>query len=623
MSLSDTDSSRKKSWDFSSSRLGVSTIGLTNRFLTYYPYKNNDFTFFSVDNDWLYNENLPENSFVKRDMNLNVFHYNRIHENFHYIPQISLNEYYGSKTSIRGFINNFSIATPSRVFINDFQLGYQQDTRDTLQDKGLVYGSNLLMKIRNDSTFKTGIRGNILQTQIYPRSNNKYYIEGYLNQLLNPQADYSLSLGYKSRRVEDYLNNNIQSIVSDTMITGLGFHYEMLKGLTFSSQNSFELPKRNFNYRRFNDSLLNKQNSRFEESRLNTKQSLSFSRNTLNILFTFSDVTRSRDYELENSLFNSTEAFTKELEAEKIKNIDEEVKEWRILTNYGINAKHSIQLNSVGQLLRIDTPSEKENQDRDEVYYQTELGFVSQWNPIFKTNISLAGNYREHRFIKSENSNINFVQQGLLLTPGFQWNPGNFYWSGFYGLNVSYLVKNLLFEQEKNRSNRQFLSSQNFKYLWNENHSSELLFVHTENFLSRLNWEKFSESPLDSTFSDEIQLNHFLSLGKKISRGNLKTGYRVFYQSKTMTGTLQKLNGLPVMIYAESMVLQQGPDIGFLFTKKRFSFSVSCWFQFAKNYIRYKEGIAPGSGHLYTEEELNAVIRNFYPYFSVSSKWNL
>src|SRR3989338_2625613 len=134
MSLSDTDSSRKKSWDFSSSRLGVSTIGLTNRFLTYYPYKNNDFTFFSVDNDWLYNENLPENSFVKRDMNLNVFHYNRIHENFHYIPQISLNEYYGSKTSIRGFINNFSIATPSRVFINDFQLGYQQDTRDTLQD---------------------------------------------------------------------------------------------------------------------------------------------------------------------------------------------------------------------------------------------------------------------------------------------------------------------------------------------------------------------------------------------------------------------------------------------------------------------------------------------------------
>jgi len=435
--------------------------------------------------------------------------------------------------------------------------------------------------------------------------------------------------------------------------------------LSTNSNNTLRLPSRFFNYRAspLIDNSSIKQNIFYNQNNIELSQKIiytgtsrgpvgkkgsnrvNFSRgsgNGLNSSLELIYKQRNRIYGLENNLELDTIKFQEAVEKEKIKDIIETTTTWKYSLDYHFNNKHMISLNTISQLFRVDTESEKNDQDRDELLYTGAIAYKTQWNKRFRTYLVVSGSFKHMVFIKPGQSVENFQERILRYEPGFKWTTGKFSWNGNYSLWVTYQVRNFASQQDKNRSNRIFLMTHLMNYNLTNSTSFKLEFLRRENRIGWLNWEAFTESPIDTTiiYDMSLSIKKVLFPANKNNTCAVELGYRYFDQNKRNLAGLNTNDTLipsgKLLIYLHHITLQHGPEVKFYFNdKKNLNVEFNLWLQFSRTFFDYKITDQPYEvqGQPYNQQDLEdnnkewfldfLPYHNIYPYFTVKINYTL
>jgi len=591
-----------------SNRIGINSFAFQNSLLGRTFLGEVQKISYHLSNDWIYNQALKDNRYVKQDNIANLNHLFLLKSNIALIQKLIVNDFAANNVRIIDISSNLRISkqiippsneeTEGRThfFINQLKLGFLSDKRNNINDVGPVYGINIQYLYTNpNKSFSSDLDLLYDRAEINPRRYRVARISGTLSKIFNPYAYLKLNLGYTSRLKEDYFLNNIRQIVSDTITSQLDLGYQITPSLILKSNNTIKLPSRSFNYRANplidNPSL--KQSIFYNQSNIKLSQKIIYSgpfrdpdrpkrSNKLNLsrepgsgLNSSLELIykqRNRIYGLENNLDLDTFKFQEAVEKEKIKDIKETTTTWKYFLDYHFNEVHMISLNTISQLFRVDTESEKNDLDKDELLYAGEIAYITQWNKRFRTDLRVSGSFKHMVFIKPGQSSENFQERILRYEPGFKWTAGKFSWNGDYSLWVTYQVRDFASQQDKkNRSNRIFKMTHLMNYKLTNSASIELEFLRRENRIGRLNWEAFTESPTDTTiiYDMSLSIKKVLFQANKNNSCAVGVGYRYFEQNKRNKAGLNTNPSEKLLIYLHHITLQHGPEVKFYFNKKK------------------------------------------------------
>ena len=576
--------------------------------------------------DFVYNKALLTNKFVSRDILFSTLYNKPLTKNISTGIQINAFDFGANFTQI---IQAYPYLA-YQVKTNRFQfhikggIGLASDKRIEFRNTGFLQEANTYGQYKTaDSTWLITSRIFYNAQSIAPRYNRQLHTEIQALKFLNEYANFALRAAYHTRTVEDYQLGNIQSIKSDTVSAGFDFNYQINKYLSFRSQNDYALPNRSFNYRLFNGTS-GRQNQYYTQDEIATKQIFTAQYRRLQGTSSMEYTLRNRVYDVQNNLNLPTEELQKSLENEQLKDIKENSISYINTLRYKVNAKNTLSLATNAQLFRVDTRSELNTQDRDEVLYTGELSHEKLWNPLFRSNLRLYGSYRHFVYINATQSIENYKERILRLEPSFTYADRYFTWKGDYSLFVTYNVRDYSSENLKNRSNRIFLTTHNLQYKIHPKITLLADFIRRENRLGLFDWEKFRESPIDTVVIYDITLRSKYQITKSHYTFGITAGYRYFRQTRhNLAGYTENGSGV-ITIALQNVTLQHGPKLSLEYSwKQRLYLYADCWLQYNRVYYTYTKGTEPYIGQSYTENDLGLRQKNLFPYFTFSAKYRI
>jgi hypothetical protein len=610
----------------SNSRVGINTFSFLNRLQTKSKYKSH-YAQAKIMQHSVYNQNLmPAQRFVTRDWQTEAQYEYKFKKDYQIGQLFSLQDFAANQTRI----SRYQVYAAKQYKINARHLvksivfaGVLSDKRIENSNSGLTYGmwSNYFY---TDSTTNSRLGAFYQDAFILPRRNNYLRIDGVLDKKLNEFVQVNVAAIYTQRRVEDYITNNIQQIRSDTAQIGLGLQYRILPKLYFFSDNLFIVPARFFNYRLIpNQNTGLRQNIFFNEQNVNTTQRLNWSGKKLNVSALWQFKYRNRSYGVNNNLGLSKLQTERLSSQERIKDISEAYTTWQYELRYQPKRKHIIEAATFAQLLRVNTPSERNNQDRDEVLYTGSVAYTKRWNTIFSTTFRVAGNWKHFVYIKAAQSNENFKERSIRFEPSYKWKLPRFSWEGEYGLWATYQVRDAENQQDKNRANRILNTRQEINWDFAKKQTLQLIFIRRENRVGVLNWQKFSEAPLDTTTVYDVLLEWKNNMAHNATLWQLRLGYRFFSQTQRSLAGLRSDNGNQT-IAIRTYVLQHGPQTGIMLQQKNLAISADCWMQVFQSFRKYDAvSNTVFAGINYTTSELQSSLERLYPFFNINFSWLL
>jgi hypothetical protein len=504
-------------------------------------------------------------------------------------------------------------------------LGY--DARNGRRDVGPSYGLEVTTLVYPDrkSTQPVALRLYGTRSNLGPRIWQRTVAEGFYERAVDEYSTGALRLGYRSNRAEDYVPGNVQRIQSDTVATQLTWAYRLADRVSFRSDNSLVLPSRAFLYRQLTAEADTVQNLRYHQRELDTRQELHAGSRKLQFMLTFNYRERNRNYTLDNNRRLSPTRLEQALTREQVKDITEKTTLWQSELTWLPRSRHALTLLGSAQLLRVDTPSKENEQDRDEAQHLLRLTWAGRWAGTFRTTLAVGGEYRQFVFIKAAQSAENYTDHLLHWEPGFTWAPGRFSLRSAYHLWVSYQVRDRPSEQLKNRANRVLEQQQNLSYQLSPRRLLTLDYVRRENRVGLLNWPQFKESPLDTTITHDLAGGFRQGWSGRRGQSSLRLGYRFLEQRTHGRAALVAAGGGgSSLIYLRNVTRQQGPDLAYeRHSNAGFTLTASLWLQQLSTFSRYRPGRGLYAGTSYTEEELARETRNVYPYFELALNWRL
>ncbi|UOQ54259.1 hypothetical protein [Hymenobacter cellulosivorans] len=503
--------------------------------------------------------------------------------------------------------------------------GGASDARNGRRDLGPSYGLEVTTLIYPSSATRQPVAVRLFGTrsQLGPRIWQRTLAEGYYERTLDEYSSGSLRLGYRSNRAEDYVPGNVQRIQSDTISTQLSWTYQLGDKVAFRSDNLLALPRRAFAYRQLSAESDTVQNIGYRQQELDTRQEVRVQGKKLQFMLLFNYRERNRNYALDNNRNLSDSRFRAATEREQIKDISEKTTLWQSELTWLPTSRHSLTLLGTAQLLRVDTPSKNNNQDRDEAQQGLRLVWVGRWAGAFRTSLATGAEYRQFVFIRAALSAENYTDRLLHWEPSFTWAPGRLSLKSTYHLWVSYQVRDRLSEQLKNRASRILEQQQHVNYQFTPRLLASLDYARRENRIGLLNWPEFKESPLDTTITHDLAAGLRQSWSGSRGASSLRLGYR-FLEQRTHGRAALIGSSTTTLIYLHSLTRQQGPDIAYeRRTTSGFTLVASLWLQQLRTFYRYTEGQGTYVGTSYTPEDLQRATRNLYPYFEVSLHWRL
>lgn len=572
---------------------------------------------YTLQNDWLYNQALPSHRFVTRDFSLHASHaWQPLGNDWQIRERLQLEDFAANQTRIaqvEATLNRTFYLSENQIIQPLLGVGFSSDKRFSLTDNGLIYRAQISYEeISKDSLTQMFVSALWRQADIRPRQNQHLSATGGLSKQFSEFADIELLAGYKKGKVEDYLLPFVQSIQSDTVMGQLRLHYRFSPKLVFKSDNSVEMPNRGFYYRSFGGDTASGQrnNNNYQQTMLIATQELNWSSTKLDISSRLDIRQRQRDYMRQ---------------ADATKDISETTTTWYHNIRYAPATKHTFSFSSIAQLLRVDTPSDQNNQDRDEEMYNAELAYNTRWTRAFRSTVKLSGAYRHMIFIDATQSVENYKERTLRLEPSFQWRKNNFSWNGQYSIWVTYNVRDFESEQSKNRSNRIFLTSHQIAYDFSPQYSLLADVLRRENRLSVLDWKKFSESPLDTVVTYDVSARFqrkFLNIKRK-QEGRIQIGYRLFRQVRSSTAGLSQAGAGSILIGLRNIIIQHGPRVLCAWQRgRRWEIEADIWLQKSISRNRYEKTERSYIGSASSPETLAIVTRSFFPYFNVRLLYN-
>ncbi|GAA4003597.1 hypothetical protein GCM10022408_13990 [Hymenobacter fastidiosus] len=504
-------------------------------------------------------------------------------------------------------------------------LGY--DARNGRQDRGPSYGLEVTTLVYPDrtSTQPVAVRLSGTRANLGPRIWQRTVAEGFYERTFDAYSTGSLRLGYRSNRAEDYVPGNVQRIQSDTIATQLSWVYRLADRVSLRSDNALALPSRAFLYRQLAVESDTIQNLRYRQQELDTRQELRMSSRKLQFMLTFTYRERNRGYALDNNRNLTLSRLETATARERVKDITEKTTLWQSELTWLPQPRHAFTLLGTAHLLRVDTPSEENEQDRDEAQHLLRLTWTGRWAGSFRTTLAVGGEYRQFVFVKAAQSAENYADRLLHWEPGFTWVPGRFSLKSTYHLWVSYQVRDRAGEQLKNRANRVLEQQQNLSYQLSSRRLINLDYVRRENRVGLLNWPQFRESPLDTTITHDLAGGIRQGWSGPRAQSSLRLGYRFLEQRTHGRATrLAADGGMATLIYLRNVTRQQGPDLAYeRRTATGFSLTATLWLQQLRTFYRYHTGQGVYAASSYTAEELARETSNLYPYFELAVNWRL
>lgn len=502
--------------------------------------------------------------------------------------------------------------------------GVAVDKRGSIENAGPSYGLRAWgSALSRDSATEYTWQGYVAQAFISPRQMALWSGKAGLTQRVGDFGLTRVTAGYLRRRVEDYNGSQIQQILSDSLELGLFLGSQLGKKVALQSDNRVLVPTRQFNYRPYDTARTTVQNTRFTQTEVYSQQLLSVEGSRLRQTFSLDLTVRARSYYLDNNLGLDARSLERAAASERIKNISEQTVGYGYTGAWQISRRSSLKGSWAGSLLRVNTPSDQNDQDRDEAFYTSDLAWTHRWLKTLRSSLKLSGSLREVVFVRGTQSAQNYTERVLRLEPMISYALGPVRMTSSFGVWATYNVREFAQEQAKNRANRIWIQNYQLRYNAPRRWYALADLLRRENRIAQLNWAQFSETPIDTVVVTDLHLRggkSFASarLGGEIS---IEAGYKLFRQDRHYLAGVA-VPGLPTRQAAlHTITLQHGPSTALVWELPgRGRIILDGWLQWARTRNRYKLSNEVFVGQTYSAEQLAVVDRRLYVFFNLTGQ---
>ncbi len=554
----------------------------------------------------------------------------------------------GNRVAWRGRIPGVAAADSASRLQVGVLAGIRRDERRQYADAGPVIGADLVAGWRPPGapagSAPVRLLARALRATFGPRSYSRLLADAAWEvPIPTPLAGPGLvQLGatWRAGRTDDYLSGNVQQIRSDTLSGRLGLLYPLAPGVSFRSDNALALPARRFDYQPVPGQpareAVRLRNAGFRQREVQLRQEVRGQWHRVRAGVQFSYQERQRVYDVRAGRLDSSAAqLLTAVRQEQLKDIRERTTAWTTDAEWAprraSGPRHVFSSRTTAQLLRLDTPAEQNQQDRDEVYYQGRLQWATTWTPTFRTTVALAAERREFVYIKAIQSAENYTERVVAYEPGFRWQPGRFGWTADVQLRAIYQVRALLSEQARNRSTRLLQWQQEWSYrlpVGQREWLATATYQRRESRFGVLRWPEFRESPLDTTVVNDylLAVRHALPVRAGRAAGlrqAVRVGYRFFEQRVHQPGGLAAPGEAPLRIYKREFTWQHGPEVRYerALPARGLLLNAAVWVQRLSTFRRYKTGQGLYAGPSLTPADFPGRARRTDPYFDVGLTW--
>lgn len=617
-----------------SQRLGINTFSFGTVADDRYVFHQNHQLKINLGQYAIYNRALSTRRFITQNLWSGVFHRWQFSRRWSLDNEAWQYSYLANETRQAQAMSRIRFLASQNQFSSLFfrlGLGVMNDKRLQFNNMGPMAEAGLDWNQQSKDTlllFKAQAEAMI--ANISPRVNQKLLGQMQVSRIFPEAGLLGAECGYQHRKVEDFLGADIQSILSDSLFARVKMKYSPARGLIFSSENEYTIPNRSFLYRNV-ESGKETRNVFYKQHEWQSMNRLQYQNDRIKAGFTLELRQRTRDYGIKKRFspsdpdyFIQQNLYEQRLKEEQIKDIQEQFITYSTDWRWKMNSRHLIRGATVAQLLRVDTRSELNTQDRDEILYSTELAHEWQWRPSFTLINKFSGSWRHLIFIEASQSSENFIDRILRWEPGFRLRLPRFTWSGTSGIWATYQVRDFESVADRNRSNRVLIFNQQAEYRLDHRWKLMLDFLRRENRLSLFNWERFSESPIDTVVIYDVSFRPQFQWNTSVNEWAFQLGYRIFWQVRKNRASLLDPAVGSRLIYLQNYIIQQGPQVKLVWNKThRLRLQAEFWFQWSSQFFRYQKTDEIYLGTNYTFENLAFKDNRLLPYFQFSASWRL
>ena len=498
-------------------------------------------------------------------------------------------------------------------------IGYSWDKRNNILNTGITPA--LLLHYNKTLQGNLFVRADaFLRTKyIDPRFQKNMSLIMSLGKSIGKQVYLSLDGVGGLHELDDFISNSVQKIYSDTVSIRGNLRYGINKYWTFESLGMFSYKKRKFEYKPLYQELPEFNTLYFEQSDFITEQKLTFSRKKLYLLGAYETNIINRFYTLENTLGINDYLFKQSEDREKEKDYFSVYQKIRAFGSVNLNAKHIISSEYFSQYMKYDTPSELNFDDRDELTHVGNISHKAEWTKQIRSILEMTANYRYFGFLYEQKSKDNYRQWNLKYRFFFEWELfPDLKLKADQQVYVTYNIKVFGDPLQTDRSTRNLETNYALQKIWLKKYLTTMSIDHKVLHLSYLNWDKFSETTLDSTYFTTIKFEQKMPLSKnsKNWQTNVLAGYKYFSQVKHQNSGMYTLDNVYQNINLRNYNIQNGPYCSlFLNSKKNSSLMMNIWFQ--TQIVKFKYRNTGGQfvpAVPYKEEDLMKSSKVFRPF---------
>jgi len=500
--------------------------------------------------------------------------------------------------------------------------GYNIDVRNGRPDHGASPALFMRWQPQKLRDADLAFQGFSRVKYIAPRRQDNHRAELLTAKSIAGNSRVFMNLSAAFHGMDDYQSRSVQRLLSDTLNLQAGFTYTLMPGLLAEGAQRLTRQHRNYRFSHLEKGLPEFNASGFQQDELQSQIKLNLKRNKWMSYIAYEYILINRTYRLENDMQLAQPLYQEQLRREAEKNYRSAFQKWSFFSQYSFSRKHSVELEYSGQYLQYDTPLNTNFDDRDELTYIIRTAWNARWRSNFKMLYEVTGQSRYSGFLSGTRSRDNYYQYNLKFRSAGEWRFHPLWTLSLdQAVYVTYNVKVFGDPQFTDRSARFLEHRADMSGQWHHRWRSTFLAERKVQMLSYLNWEQFSENPLDTTWFINLQhTTEYMWGGKgRNLTWSLAAGFRHFIQQRHLIAENKDEIFPNNTIRLQMINRQSGPLSDFILRSKRGNrLSISIWWQRQKVFNQSESADADlYPAQAITYRELQNVQRILRPYFDI------
>lgn len=430
----------------------------------------------------------------------------------------------------------------------DFGYGKERNTTIGLETVGDYYSSNFEFTNFNIQGFDINSKGYFENVSLNDgRQNNDLNLNFLTSKDFENESSLFVSLNYLNRGRD---NPEINPLISDILIRrrkqsriNTVSSINFLLSEKISNQLSLGLNSEDIS-NSFNNSYSEIQDTEFKREidifEYDIQNTTNYNSDWLNSILFLNFRKLDENYEAINFLNLTDEKFdVYRLEQNRQDKIETFFKMY-LENGISLSNSDSLSFNLDYRLLRYDTPSENNNDDRDELLLNLKVEYLTRINNNLSLGLDFESRNYHYVYLKSQRSSSNNWNRIIRLSPTFVLDYNGFYYNPKFGVNANYTT----YDFENTITSVNSFSFREISYFDTlQINLFDSYFLEGRSHLKYsergiLYWDSFSEQPQRSNF----EYYHNLLLIKRQENNNLGIGIRYFRRKDTRLGSITRDN---------------------------------------------------------------------------------